>query len=285
MQFMHRPLALAPLVLALIVTLSGCSVGTIGSASPTATPQPRPTATPAALGLISSGYLTVGTDADYAPMESTKPGSSTYVGVDIDLANALAKAMGLQGVKFVDKYFDELAPDLQAKKFDVIMSAMTDTSARRSTMSFVDYLRSSEAIIVKKSSGIYAKGYGDLCGKSVSVQTATIELEGLTAANSHCSTPITIKQYSSNPEAFSVFHSGQVQAFAVDGVVADSYIKQDSTLVAAGKPFGTDLKYGIAVLPVNTALLDGLKRALTEIRKSGEYSNILGRWGAAGSSL
>jgi polar amino acid transport system substrate-binding protein len=218
-------------------------------------------------------------------MESTKPGTTTYVGADIDLAGALAKAMGLQGVKFVDEYFDALPSGLQNRKFDVIMAAMTNTSQRQSTMAFVDYMRSSQAILVKKSSGIYAKNYDQLCGKTVAVQNGTTELEGLTAANAHCSTPITIKQFSANPEAYSAFHNGQAEAYTADGVVADSYIKQNSALVLAGKPFSTDLKYGIAVLPTNTALIDSLKRALTEIRKNGEYTHILGRWGVGNSSL
>src|SRR5947209_15502944 len=102
MKLLHRQAILPALAVALVVARGGCSVG--ASATPTATPQPRPTATPAALSLITSGHLTVGTDADYAPMESTKPGTATYVGVDIDLAGALAKAMGLQGVKYVDEY-------------------------------------------------------------------------------------------------------------------------------------------------------------------------------------
>jgi polar amino acid transport system substrate-binding protein len=278
-----RQLRITVPALAFCLALAGC--GSSSTASPTATPVPKATATPAALGLITSGYLTVGTDADYAPMESTKPGTTTYVGVDIDLAHALAKAMGLQGVHFVDGYFDALPTDLQNKKVDVIMAAMTDTSQRRSTMGFVDYMRSSQAIVVKKSSSIYATDYAGLCGKSVAVQSGTTELEGLTSANAHCSTPITIHQSSANPEAFSFFHNGQAQAYAADGVVADAYIAHDSSLVLAGKPFNTTEKYGIAFLPTNTTLKDGLERALTEVRSSKEYANILSRWGVSNSSL
>jgi polar amino acid transport system substrate-binding protein len=283
MKFLHLKATLPALAFTLAVALTGCGFGSSSSSSPTATP--KPTATPAALGLISSGHLTVGTDADYAPMESTKPGTTTYVGVDIDLAGALAKAMGLQGVKFVDAYFDTLTSGLEQKKFDVIMSAMSNTPQRQQTMAFVDYMRSSEAIVVKKSSGIYAKNYDQLCGKTVAVQSGTTELEGLTTANQHCQPPITIKQFSSNPEAYSMFHNGQAQAYTADGVVADSYIKQNSALVLAGKPFATDVKYGIGLLPANTALKDGLQRALAEIRKNGEYASILARWGVGNSSL
>ena len=272
------------LFLSLAVALTGCGLGST-SASPTATAQPRPTATMAALGLVTADYLTVGTDADYAPMESTKPGTTTYVGVDIDLATALAKALGLKGVKFVDGYFDALPTDLTNKKFDVIMAAMSVTSTRQQTMGFVNYMRSSEAIVVKKSSSIYATGYDQLCGRSVAVQSGTTELEGLTAANAHCSTPITIKQSSANPEAYSIFHNGQAEAYTADGVVADTYIKNNSALVLAGKPFNTHVMYGIAFLPANTALKDGLTRALAEVRKNGEYANILSRWGVSNSSL
>jgi polar amino acid transport system substrate-binding protein len=282
MKCLRHKAAFAAFAFVLVVVVTGCGSS---SASPTATPIPRPTATPAALSLITSGHLTVGTDADYAPMESTNPQTSTYVGADIDLASALAKAMGLQSVTYVDKYFNELATGLTEKKFDVIISAMTDTSQRRSTMGFVDYMRSSQAIVVKKSSSIYANSYAQLCGKSVAVQSATTELEGLTAANAHCSSPISIHQFAANPEAFATFKQGKTQAYTADGPVADSYIAHDSSLVLAGKPFDTGLNYGIAFLPTNTALQESLQRALTEIRKSGEYAHILSRWGVSGSAI
>jgi polar amino acid transport system substrate-binding protein len=275
--------AFTAMLLAATLLLSGC--GSSNSASPTATPKTSGGNT-ANMGLINPGYLTVGTDASYPPMESssiTNPGQ--YVGADIDLANALAKAMGLQGAKIVNNSFDTIIPALQRKRFDVVMSSMNDTPAREKQVAFVDYMRASEGIVVTKSSGIHATSYSGMCGKSVAVESGTTELSGLQAANKNCSTPISIKQYTADTDAFQAFRSGHAQAYSGDLPVCLQYVKKNSSLVMAGKPFGAGEDYGIALLKSKTALKSALTRALSTIRSNGEYSRILKKWGVSAASV
>jgi polar amino acid transport system substrate-binding protein len=77
----------------------------------------------------------------------------TFIGADVDLANALAKAMHLSGARIVSTSFDSLIPALARHNFDVIMSSMNDTPGRRKQISFIDYmqLRAAEAIVVPKA--------------------------------------------------------------------------------------------------------------------------------------
>src|SRR5437588_4502719 len=91
--------------------------------------------------LKNPGYLTVGSDTTYPPQESIDPSSHQAVGADVDLANALAKAMGLKGAKIVTQTFSTIIPALQRGNYDVIMSSMNDTPDRRKQISFVDYMR------------------------------------------------------------------------------------------------------------------------------------------------
>lgn len=105
-----------------------------------------------------AGVIKVGTDATYAPMEFTEGGK--IVGVDPDVAAALAKQLGVQ-FKFESGTFDTLIGSMQTGRSDLVMSSLTDTKARQEGLDdkgaktgagvdFVDYFSASTGILVKK---------------------------------------------------------------------------------------------------------------------------------------
>jgi len=236
------------------------------------------------LGLIRAGYLTVGSDTTYPPMESTDPNHpGRYVGADIDLAAALAKAMGLKGALIVNNSFDTIIPALQRRKFDVIMSSMSDTPQRAKVIAFVDYMRGDEAILVKKSSSIRGNSYAAVCGQSISVERGTTELDGLTAQSKKCK--ITIKTFTADTDAYQAFASGHADAYTGDLPVCALYVKKSSALRLAGKAFSAGGNYGIGLPKSNHALKSALQHALKKIMKSGLYRQILHTWGVSGASF
>jgi polar amino acid transport system substrate-binding protein len=212
-----------------------------------------------------------------------------YVGADVDLANALAKAMGLSGAKIVATSFDSIIPALQRKNFDVIMSSMNDTPVRRKQISFVDYmdLRASEAVLVAKSSTLKLGSYHGLCGATVSVEAGTAELADLQSANKQCgSKTISIKQYTADTDAFQALVSGHSTAYTTDLPVALYYAKTFSGQVRfAGKGIGGGAKYGIGISKSNPGLRAAITKALTTIRKNGQYAKILKKYGLGSTAL
>jgi polar amino acid transport system substrate-binding protein len=250
-------------------------------------PAPGATAVGAnPLHLVKAGYLTVGSDTTYPPMESVDKKTGKYVGADIDLAQALAKAMGLKGAVIVNNSFDTIQPALFRHRFDVIMSSMSDTADRRKKIAFVDYMKGNMAIVVRKSSGIHANSYAGMCGHSVSVESGTTELFGMEAANKHCAKQIDIKQFKADTDAFQAFMSGHADAYTGDYVVAAQYVAQHAgALALAGKSFSAGGPYGIGLLKSNPALKSALSRALAKIRSNGQYARILKRWNISAASL
>lgn len=280
------PVTLTSLGLALAIALSACG----GSAKPSQS-QAKSNGTAASgtsnhLNVIKAGYLTVGSDTTYPPMESRDPQTQQFVGADVDLANALAKAMGLKGAKIFSASFDSLIPSLQAKRFDVIMSSMNDTPARAKQVAFVDYMTATMGILVKKGSPIKASNFRGLCGDTVSVERGTVEQQDLNAASASCTSKIQILVTGADTDAYQAFNSGHSQAYTSDLPVVAYYVRKYPTkFQMAGAPISAHANYGIALNKNNGVLKTALQEALTKVRASGQYAQILRKWGVGGAAL
>ena len=68
--------------------------------------------------------LIVGTEPSFPPFEMTE--NDTYVGFDIDLANAIGEKLGRK-VEIKTMGFDALIPALKSGQIDLIASAMSAT--------------------------------------------------------------------------------------------------------------------------------------------------------------
>lgn len=74
------------------------------------------------------GFLQVGSDITYKPVEFRSNGR--IEGIDPDLAAAMSKELGIK-LNFNNATFDTLMGGLKSKRYDIAMSAMTDTKERR----------------------------------------------------------------------------------------------------------------------------------------------------------
>ena len=79
-------------------------------------------------------------------MEYRDPTTNEFVGLDIDLANELAKRLGVK-IVWSETPFAELIPSLQTKRADFIISGISDRSSRRETADFIDYLSDRSAVL------------------------------------------------------------------------------------------------------------------------------------------
>ena len=134
-------LLLALAMVVAVVAIAGCG-GT--KTETTTTPAEKPMSNGK---LVKEGVLTVGSDTAFPPFESMN--GSVAEGFDVDLADALAKEMGLT-VNFTSQTFDTLIPQLKAGgTFDVIMSGMTITEDRKKEITFsTPYIDSNQSIAV-----------------------------------------------------------------------------------------------------------------------------------------
>jgi polar amino acid transport system substrate-binding protein len=279
----------ARICLALVLSVSAGAVGTVSSSARHLPSRPSggaPGGGVTPLHLLQPGYLTVGTHPAYPPMESTDPRTHQFIGADIDLANALARAMGLKGARFISETPVKLLPSLVAHRFDVIMSATNHTPERARMVDFVDYMTASTGILVRKGSGITANTFHDLCGHSVSVQNNAVQVDELNKTNRSCTSKIRILIFPSDPQAIQALKAGRAEAYTADLPPVVYHQKQYPSLFQlAGKPISTHQNYGIALNKNEGVLKTALQNALARIRGSGQYGAILKKWGVSGQAL
>lgn len=79
--------------------------------------------------ILARGVLRVGTSGDYEPFSVRDEAADTYRGFDIDQAQALAHALGVN-LEIVQTSWPKLAADLEAKRFDLAMGGVSVTLER-----------------------------------------------------------------------------------------------------------------------------------------------------------
>jgi polar amino acid transport system substrate-binding protein len=270
--------ALLALVVVLALVAGACgdddtTSGASGSASGSATAD-----TP----------LKVGSDIAYAPVEFYKEGTKTAQGIDIDLCEAIAKKMSRPGCQFINGTFDGLIPSLKAKRFDIIMSAMSDTAERQKEVDFVDYFNVGTSIIVAKGNPENIKSLDDLCGKTIGLQRGTTQEDVAKAQRDKCKasgSDLTIGAYDTDVDAQQALRAGRSVADMNDFPVA-AYVAQQSN--GEFEVVGEQIEagpYGIAVRKEDTTLRDNIKKALEAVIEDGTYDSILAKWNVTQGAL
>lgn len=124
----------------------GRSGGASGAAaSSTAAPEPAD----AVHRIVASGRLRVGLSGAQPPL-NMKDRQGELVGLDVDLATALADAMDLE-LELIERPFADLIPGLERGDFDLVISNMTITPARNAEVAFAGpYLISGATLLTRK---------------------------------------------------------------------------------------------------------------------------------------
>jgi polar amino acid transport system substrate-binding protein len=231
--------------------------------------------------------ITIAEDASYAPDEFFGPDGHTVIGMDADLAKALAAVMGLKA-NVVNAVFGTIIPGLKSGKFDMGASSATDEKSREKVIDFVDYFLAGTSFFTKAQGGTSVSGLAQLCGKSVAVEGGTTELADATAQSRKCTAAgkpkVNILTFNTQTDANLALSSGRAQLSMADSPVAAYQVKQSNgRFKITGKAYGI-LPYGI-MLPKNNGMAKAVKAALLALMKNGTYTHILQKWGVAAGAL
>jgi polar amino acid transport system substrate-binding protein len=224
--------------------------------------------------------IKVGSDIAYPPVEFME--GEEAVGIDPDLGAELGKKLGVK-LTFSNSTFDNLIPSLKAKRFDLIMSAMSATEERAKEISFLTYFNVGTSIVVKKGNPEGIQSLDDLCGKTVSVQDGTTQEDVALGQQKKCEgqgSTLKVLTPKTDPEALLDIKSGRAVADMNDFPVAAYNAKtagggNDFEVVGEQIDAGP---YGIGIRKEDAQLRDAILEALKAMMADGTYQQVLQKW-------
>lgn len=247
---------------AMLLTATGCQQQQEPYSPPEATPQvSKPT-------IAQEGVLRVGVNASNAPLAGQPSSSTKIVGIDVDMAAALADQLGLK--LEVTDVGTGAASALSSGKVDLVMGvSKADSSATFWTSD--TYLPTAVALFAQSSNS------------TVPTNTAATKIAAQVSSNSAWAVTneydnSTITTTDDLKSAFSSLQSGQVQYVAADAVVG-TYVANnagmDVHMVALMQSVGG---YSVGVLDGNTQLKQAVSNALSALNSNGVAAVIQKKW-------
>ncbi|MFI7098029.1 ABC transporter substrate-binding protein [Streptomyces sp. NPDC050161] len=288
----------ATAVAASLLLLTGCGDQTDAAIAKRDAQKNRDTSAPLykllPKDIQEKGLIQVGSDITYKPVEFRSNGA--IEGIDPDLGAALGKELGVK-LNFNNATFDTLMGGMKSRRYDIAMSAMTDTRERQQGIDsttgkkigegvdFIDYLDVGVSIYTRKGKSQGIDGWDALCGKKIAVQRGTVSHDLAKDQSKKCEkngeSPIAMEAFDNDSEAQTRLRTGGVDAVSSDYPVAAYAVKvsghgNDFQMVG-GAPVKA-APYGIAVPKGHETLRDALKAALEKALQDGTYAKVLHKW-------
>ncbi len=269
-------------------TGSGTNVSTTTGGGTTPLSSPSTTTITAPNDLITPGTLTIGSDTTYPPQEYIDTTTNHPAGFDIDLITAMAQRMGLQA-KIITTNFDTIIDNLVAKRFDVVMSAVSVTPEREKKVDFVPYFSAGESLLVQKGNPHNIRSTADLCGLPVGVQTGTIEQDDLNTASTACQnagkSAINLTVLQDQAAVVQLLANNSVVATYQDSPVTDYYIKLNPGQFETGGSVVNAGQEGIAIRKGDTSMFNAVKAAFDQTKANGTYHSLILKWGLTNEEI
>ncbi len=222
------------------------------------------------------GELRVGFDSGYIPFEmSSKKGK--FIGFDIDIAKAMAKAMKVKFVP-VNTDFDGIIPALLTKKIDIIISGITITQERNLQINFAGpYFYSGQAILLAKKHENKVKSYKNLNHSNFLV----VSRLGTTGemATKRLIPKAKYKSFDKEADAALEVINGRADAFIYDLPVLIQLKKKmgGDKVLLLDKPF-TYEPLGFGIRRGDPDFLNWLDNFIIQIKNDGTYTRMYNKW-------
>ncbi|MCP4150508.1 MAG: transporter substrate-binding domain-containing protein [bacterium] len=124
-----------------------------------------------------AGKLVLGTTDDYPPYEFRMLGDKKVVGLDIDIANEIAKELGVK-LEIQVIQFKDLIKSLSENKVDIVIAALSPTTERKKIVDFSKvYYKADQYMLINKNNKKVIKTVADLKGKKVGIQIGSVQME------------------------------------------------------------------------------------------------------------
>lgn len=257
------------------------TVSVAAGCSPKETSQPEPSTDSTnqeetAQNDLGYEKIVVGMDDTFAPM-GFRDQDGNLVGVDIDLANAVSKELGIPfELQSIDWSMKET--ELNNKNIDLIWNGYTITPARQEKVLFSKpYLKNKQVVVVLADSDINT--LADLEGKTVAAQAESSAIAAIDSKPEVKSTFKGLATFETNDQCLMDLEAGRSDAVVADEVLLRYYISQkgEEKYKVLEEDFG-DEEYGIGARKEDTALIEAVNQALEKLKENGKTAEISNTW-------
>ncbi len=225
--------------------------------------------------ILARGTLVVGTTGHFPPF-SVKDKEGKYIGLDMDLARAMASAMG---VKMEVKRYDmaDLIEAVRKNKVDMALSGITMTFKRNLKVIFVGpYMVTGQAILAKKAVVQRVKSPSDMNKPSFRL----VVVKGTTGATvAKLLVPkATIIEKNTMTEAFNMVMKDKADALLADQpfCVVAAFQHQNQP-IGVSEPFTQEL-VGIALPEGDDLLVNWVENFIMQMQIKGELKKLKKYW-------
>ncbi|MFP4052759.1 MAG: transporter substrate-binding domain-containing protein [Phycisphaerae bacterium] len=217
--------------------------------------------------------LTVALTGKYPPF-STYDKEGNLVGVDVDVARAIASHMGREA-KFVPTAWASILPGLKSGRYDVIIGSMAVTPERAKQVNFSDpYYLSGAQLFVHEKHADKVNSIEDAEGMVLGVTTGETYEHYLRRDHPD----VEVRALGGAAEIFTQVEQGSLNGFVIDRIVGGQQIRKlDKPFVMVG-PILYPEKMAIPVRKDRPELLKKVNAALKDMKKSGQLQEILDKW-------
>ncbi|GGT23654.1 ABC transporter substrate-binding protein [Streptomyces atratus] len=237
-------------------------------------------------GVRASGTFTIASSIGNPPGATYLEDGRTVAGTDIDIADAVARKLGLKPKREVAS-FEAILPALGSGKYDVGTGNFGVTEERRRTIDFVTYINDGQGFAVRDDSKLKkVTDLSRLCGLTVGTGAGTT-FEVTLEENRHlCSDagkkPYEVKTYSDQGAIWGSLQQGRSDVvmstinglrYAVEQQEGVRFLNEFKRL-----DVGFAFKKGTPLAPAFQAAVNGLKA-------DGTYDRILKKWGISASAI
>jgi len=216
------------------------------------------------------GTIVFGVDAPYPPYEFfDKNGELT--GFEIDLGNKLCEHLEVK-CEWLVTGWDDIIPDLNAGKFDVIMSSMSITGDRKKQVAFgKPYYSTPSVFFSRKGEAIGGVTARHFTGKKIALQRGTLQHDYM------------IEEYGDDVEVMALdgwaevsaaFRSAEADVVFTDYPQWEEEFMLERVYEIIGEPISLGKGVGLAFRKDDDDLRKAMNDGLDYLKKYGEYERI-----------
>ena len=212
----------------------------------------------------------MGTEAGFAPYEYVS--GDTVVGVDVDIAKAVAEDLGKELViKNMD--FDGALNAVQQGQIDFVLAAVSVTPEREKVMDFSNNYIDSKIVAVVNKNSDKIKSNSDINGSVIGIQQGNTTGDWV---DENCpDSKNSVKLYTKFVQAAEDLKNDKIDVIIMDNLPAEELVAaNESLMILEDEPLNVE-QYAVALKKGNSELLDSINKTIAKLQEEGKIEEFL----------